>query len=174
PNEAERTENVLALLRLKHYISANIAQSIPICETAVRQGELIGVCGMGSTRRTEKIYPSVLHEAIFSVNFLQKGFIPFVDPLHFCDDSDICTDKINDANSCLNDAGSPVYQFECRVDDNGVAIRQPKCLYGIVKPIANESKDQSGQYTGCKGEEIFVNVTHFRPQITSLIENYIL
>ncbi|XP_075263950.1 uncharacterized protein LOC142355777 [Convolutriloba macropyga] len=171
PDTANKTENVVALLRLRQAIT-DVGRYLRICERADRQGDLIGVTGMGSISRTEKLYPSLIQEALFTVNFLQKGFVPVIDPLQFCSQRDICTDKIEDANSCLGDGGSPVYQFEC-IEENGVQVRRPKCLYGIVKPTAVALKDQSGEYLGCNGEEIFLNVTDMLPQITQLITTHI-
>ena len=75
-------------------LQADVGRYLRICERADRQGDLIGVTGMGSTSRTEKLYPSLIQEALFTVNFLQKGFVPVIDPLQFCSQRDICTDKI--------------------------------------------------------------------------------
>ena len=76
-----------------------------------------------------------------------------------------------DTHTCLQDAGSPVYQFDCEVID-GVMYKVPKCLYGMVKSIPYDDLDRTGEHRGCKGPEVFVNITFWRPDILNVIENY--
>ncbi|XP_075265535.1 uncharacterized protein LOC142357929, partial [Convolutriloba macropyga] len=66
---------------------------LPICEEVARQGDLIGVCGLGLTSRIGDMnsFANSLMEAYFSVSYLESGFIPIVDPVRFCRDEDICT-----------------------------------------------------------------------------------
>ena len=67
---------------------------LPVCEETLRQGDVIGVTGIGSTSRKQFVFPGPFQEGLFRVNYLQKGFVLLVDRLHFCDERDICTDKI--------------------------------------------------------------------------------
>ncbi|XP_075263951.1 uncharacterized protein LOC142355778 [Convolutriloba macropyga] len=84
---------MVALLRLSMPIVDRNKQ-LPICETRGRQGDLMGVCGMGSISREKELFRTTLQEALFTISFLKKGYIPFLEPLHFCEQHNICTDKI--------------------------------------------------------------------------------
>ncbi|XP_075254695.1 uncharacterized protein LOC142346081 [Convolutriloba macropyga] len=131
------------------------------------------MCGMGSVSRDKHLYHTTLDEAFFTVNFLQKGYIPFLEPLHFCNEREICTDKIGDVNSCLRDVGSPVYQFGCQSEESRIQFRRPLCLYGIVKPkIRKQRRNRTGEETNCSGEEIFLNVTHLLPKIEEVTRKF--
>ncbi|XP_075253714.1 uncharacterized protein LOC142345527 [Convolutriloba macropyga] len=172
PDESEAPDNIIALLRLQRPIE-EVDRFLPLCEARLRQGDLIGVSGFGSISRTQLTPPlNVLPEAIFSVNYLQKDFVFVIDPLHFCDQRDICTDKIGDGSTCIGDTGSPVYQFDCTLDQNGNQMRQPKCIYGMVKPKNANRDEVSGEFIGCKGEETFINITNLLPWINQLKEKH--
>ena len=80
-----------------------------------------------------------------------------------------------EANSCLHDAGSPVYQFDCSGDiSNGIAASKPKCLYGLMKPKTKDaSKLHSGHNSQCNREETFLNITDMLPHIRNIITMHV-
>ncbi|XP_075253719.1 uncharacterized protein LOC142345530 [Convolutriloba macropyga] len=173
---AETSRNAIALLRLEKQIRDEESY-LPVCEETLRQGDVIGVTGIGSTSRKQFVFPGPFQEGLFRVNYLQKGFVLLVDRLHFCDERDICTDKIGDVNTCVGDVGSPVYQFGSRIshqkDAQCCEMGEPKCVYGMVKPIATNYRDElTGEIIDCTGEETFINVTHMLPWIRQVMRRY--